>query len=82
MSFNTRNPLPSIAATDLYDNAENLDRAINGGAASWVDRLGTARTSWAGFQSLMSALLSSNQGTFERFIADNGLKTFESWAQM
>jgi len=47
-TFSTRNAVPSSAPKDLYDNAENLDAAINGSAPSWIDRLGQPRVSIAG----------------------------------
>lgn len=42
-TFNTGNPLGSSDPRDLYDNAENLDEAVNSQARQWVDRLGKAR---------------------------------------
>lgn len=47
-TFKTGNPVPSAAAKDLYDNAENLDEAINGSAHTWRDRTGRLRTSITG----------------------------------
>lgn len=47
-TYNTGNPLGSSAAKDLYDNAQNLDDAVNGPENSWIDRLGRARRSMAG----------------------------------
>ncbi len=43
MAYNTGNPIGSADPRDLYDNAENLDEAINGTASTWVDRLGVTR---------------------------------------
>lgn len=48
MAYNTGNALGSTDARDLYDNATNLDNAVNGSAARWTDRLGVSRPSWAG----------------------------------
>lgn len=51
-TYNTGNPVGSAAAKDLYDNAENLDVAINSPSADvWTDRLGQARKTWRGIQS-------------------------------
>ncbi|MCO6442640.1 MAG: right-handed parallel beta-helix repeat-containing protein, partial [Anaerolineae bacterium] len=47
-TYNTGNPIGSTDPRDLYDNAENLDTAMNTPAISWTDRLGNARQSWAG----------------------------------
>lgn len=70
-TFKTGNPVPSAAVKDLYDNAHNLDAGINGAAPTWTDRLGVVRRSWAGVLA-----------EFDQFIADNGLKRYDSWAQL
>lgn len=50
-TYNTGNPIGSVEAKDLYDNAENLDIAINSPSADvWTDRLGQARKTWRGIQ--------------------------------
>lgn len=49
--YRTGNPVGSAAAKDLYDNAENLDVAINSQTArGWTDRLGNARRTWKGIE--------------------------------
>lgn len=48
MTYNTGNPLGSADPRDLYDNAQNLDDAMNGMSPTWVDRFGRSRPSWAG----------------------------------
>ena len=48
MAFDTGSPIGSTDARDLYDNAQNLDYAVNQSAARWTDRLGVSRPSWAG----------------------------------
>lgn len=47
-TYNTRNPLGSSHPKDLYDNAENLDRALNAAGDTWTDRLGVVRPTVAG----------------------------------
>ncbi|KAF0804939.1 hypothetical protein A6D6_02703 [Alcanivorax xiamenensis] len=42
-TYNTGNPLGSPDPRDLYDNAENLDEAVNSDAETWQDRLGVTR---------------------------------------
>lgn len=37
-TYNTGNPLGSTAAKDLFDNAQNLDIAVNSEALTWLDR--------------------------------------------
>jgi len=41
--YNTGNPLGSSDPRDLYDNAENLDAAVNSDGATFTDRLGKSR---------------------------------------
>lgn len=68
-THNTGNPVPSAAVKDLYDNAENLDAAINGTGLNWTDRLGVVRESWAGFKVV-----------FDQFIAAGSTMEFPTWA--
>lgn len=49
-TYNTGNPLGSTAVKDLYDNAENLDVAVNGTQTTWLDRLGRLRKAWQGIE--------------------------------
>ena len=45
MANNTGNPIGSTAAKDLSDNAESLDKILNGEAYEYTDRLGRERKS-------------------------------------
>src|SRR5690625_726534 len=50
-TYNTGNPIGSKDPRDLYDNAENLDEAVNTRSAeSWDDRFGVARKTWWGME--------------------------------
>lgn len=60
MSYNTGNPVPSKDPRDLVDNAENLDRAVNGDDATWTDRLGRERKSWRGMENDFSDFLANS----------------------
>ena len=53
-TYNTGNPIGSTDPRDLYDNAENFDKAVNDRtAATWTDRLGVARkTVFGAFQDI------------------------------
>src|SRR5690554_2860372 len=42
-TYNTGNPLGSSDPRDLYDNAENLDVAVNSEEPQWLDRFGRPR---------------------------------------
>jgi len=60
MSYNTGNPVPSRDPRDLVDNAEILDRAVNGDETTWTDRLGRERKSWAGMEQDFADFLASS----------------------
>lgn len=47
-TYNTGNPIGSKDPRDLYDNAENLDQAVNTKSKTWRDRFGVLRPSLAG----------------------------------
>lgn len=49
-TYKTGNPLGSVSPKDLFDNSENLDRAVNGAALIWKDRFDRSRLSWAGIE--------------------------------
>lgn len=50
-TYNTGNPLGSAAAKDLYDNAQNLDSAVNDPTKEvWDDRFGKKRKTWLGIE--------------------------------
>lgn len=48
-TYSTGNPLGSSDPRDLYDNAQNLDDAVNSASAEWTDRLGVKRPTLAAF---------------------------------
>jgi hypothetical protein len=53
--YATGNPVGSTNPKDLKDNAQNLDWLILGPAASYPDRLGVNRLSWAGIEAAFAA---------------------------
>src|SRR5690606_22433922 len=65
MSYNTGNPVPSRDPRDLVDNAENLDRAVNGDEPTWTDRLGRERKSWRGMENEFQASQNERESVFE-----------------
>lgn len=72
-TYNTRNPLGSAAVKDLYDNAENLDFAVNDiTKAIWNDRLGRPRKTWYGMEVAFLAQLASQESRFNAFIERSG----------
>ncbi|MDT7485877.1 tail fiber/spike domain-containing protein [Citrobacter koseri] len=50
-TYNTRHPLGSAAAKDLYDNAQNFDHLSNDRVnETWDDRFGIPRLTWHGME--------------------------------
>ncbi|MDX4944006.1 tail fiber/spike domain-containing protein [Providencia manganoxydans] len=50
-TYNTKDPLGSASVKNLYDNSENLDRAVNDRESeTWTDRLDNERISWHGME--------------------------------
>ena len=47
-TYNTGDPIGTVSAYNLYDDAENLDFLLLGPELAYNDRLGVSRTSWAG----------------------------------
>ncbi|WP_058159225.1 hypothetical protein [Pseudomonas aeruginosa] len=57
-TYATGNPLGSKDPRDLYDNAENLDAAMNDRAnAAWSDRFGVSRKNWFGLEQQVNDFL-------------------------
>ncbi|MBK0350826.1 exo-alpha-sialidase [Leclercia adecarboxylata] len=68
--FKTNNPLGSTDPSDLYDNAQNFDTAINSiTTAIWLDRFGGTRQTWFGIEGLARAAIAAfgyiKMGTFQ-----------------
>ncbi len=70
MTFNTGNNVPSTDPRDLYDNAENLDKLVNGADPFYADRLGKLRESWAGMESSFTNAQEGRENTFTLSQAD------------
>ncbi|HIH5533635.1 TPA: hypothetical protein ACYSHH_002885 [Klebsiella oxytoca] len=72
-TYKTGHPLGSAAVKDLFDNAENLDFALNSlTALIWTDRLGKTRRSFFGMESAFVTQLSSQESRFNTFIQSSG----------
>ncbi|EML0459134.1 hypothetical protein R8O77_004225 [Klebsiella michiganensis] len=72
-TYKTGNPLGSAAVKDLFDNAENLDFALNSlTALIWTDRLGKTRRSFFGMESAFVTQLTSQESRFNSFIQSSG----------
>lgn len=80
-TYKTGNPLGSSAAKDLFDNAENLDFAVNSLTQTiWIDRLGKPRKSWFGMESAFLAQLASQEDRFNAFIERSGYQVIGDYA--
>ncbi|HHI2931531.1 TPA: hypothetical protein ACP44H_000029 [Klebsiella variicola] len=72
-TYKTGHPLGSAAVKDLYDNAENMDFALNSlTALIWTDRLGKTRPSFFGMESAFFTQLTSQESRFNTFIQSSG----------
>lgn len=73
--YATNNPLGSMDPKDLFDNAQNLDFALNDiTQAIWKDRFGRSRPTMYGMEQTFSAQLTSQQQRFNTFIQNSGYK--------
>lgn len=64
-TYNTGNPLGSPDPRDLYDNAENLDEAVNSEAETWEDRFGQDRLTWGGMELQFEQAQQDRDQTFQ-----------------
>lgn len=64
MTFNTGHPVPSTDPRNLYDNAENLDKLVNGVEPFVADRLGVLRESWAGMENTFDTSQTGRENAF------------------
>lgn len=64
MTFNTGNNVPSTDPRDLYDNAENLDKLVNGADPFYADRKGVLRESWAGMENTFDTSQTGRENAF------------------
>ena len=72
-TYKTGNPLGSAAVKDLFDNAENLDFALNSlTALIWIDRLGKTRPSFFGMESAFVTQINSQQSQFVAMLESQG----------
>ena len=79
-TYKTGNPLGSAAVKDLFDNAENLDFALNSlTALMWTDRLGKTRRSFFGMETAHDRQMQSQENRFDTFIASSGKKGRRKW---
>ncbi|ANY87644.1 hypothetical protein [Pseudomonas putida] len=68
MAYNTGNPVGSTDPRDLYDNAGNLDKYVNGESPFYPDRLGKQRISWSGMEQDFQNSQDGRQAAFDQFL--------------
>ncbi|MEZ0197416.1 hypothetical protein AB9U01_25515 [Pseudomonas qingdaonensis] len=68
MAYDTNNPVGSTDPRDLYDNAGNLDKFVNGDAPFYPDRLGKQRISWSGMEADFSNAQEGREAAFDQFL--------------
>lgn len=79
-THNTGNPLGSAAAKDLFDNAQNMDFALNDiTQAIWTDRRGKKRKTWYAFELESTVAISQFKSDAHDAIVSFGLITLKSF---
>lgn len=70
----SKEPLGSTAVKVLYNNASNLDDAVNSDAETWVDRppFGRERLTWRGMENIFSASQQDKEDRFQAFLLSSG----------
>src|SRR5699024_10264002 len=91
-TYNTGNPIGSKDPRDLYDNAENLDTAVNDVENdTWKDRFGRSRKTMSGMERQFDAAedyreatfvltQADKQSRFDNFIASSGYQFLGDYA--
>ncbi|MCG8709278.1 hypothetical protein JHU04_002519 [Brenneria sp. 4F2] len=79
-TYKTGNPIGSAAAKDLFDNAQNFDKAVNELVTHWIDRLGVQRLTEYGRQQLFDQLIESIKEEGEDAISSVGWQEAGDWA--
>ncbi|WMB09601.1 tail fiber domain-containing protein [Enterobacter hormaechei] len=74
-TYFTKEPLGSTSPYVLFDNAQNLDFAVNDiTQLIWLDRFGKSRKTFWGMEQEFSAQLLNQQQRFNNFIQSSGYK--------
>lgn len=81
-TYNTGNALGSPAVKDLFDNAENLDTAVNDvSTENWADRLGKVRKTYHGMEMIFGRFLDSSNTLFQGFM-ESSADEFSGFMEM
>ncbi|TCP78313.1 endosialidase-like protein [Pseudomonas putida] len=79
-TYATGNPLGSMSAKDLLDNAENLDFFLNGKAQGYPDRFFEYRISYFGMEVAFREAQSYRDEAFKYAIRNSGFKLLGEYA--
>lgn len=79
-TYLTGNPVPSVDVRDLYDNAQNMDTALNSTASTWADRLGASRLTYAGMEQSFQAAQTAREDAFQDFLSNAGWEILGPYA--
>lgn len=78
--YNTGNKIGSTDPRDLYDNAQNLDNAVNDQTKeTWIDRLKKTRKSWYGMERDFSRLIVELNEEMDQAIINAGYQLIDSF---
>ncbi|EML0361667.1 hypothetical protein RI835_000998 [Providencia rettgeri] len=85
-TYNTKDPLGSASVKNLYDNSENLDKAVNDRKSEfWSDRFGNERISWHGMEMQNARLIEKLNNDMQKAILAAGyapIGTFQGGAEV
>lgn len=80
-TYNTGNPIGSKDPRDLYDNAENLDTAVNDiNSDTWTDRLGRSRKTMSGMEREFDVGQALREHRFNTFLESSGYRFLGDYA--
>ncbi|WP_313328339.1 hypothetical protein [Pseudomonas qingdaonensis] len=80
MAYDTNNPVGSTDPRDLYDNAGNLDKFVNGEQPFYPDRLGKQRISWSGIEADVESAFDGWEAQFQAFLQASSYEPPVSYA--
>lgn len=80
MAYDTNNPVGSTDPRDLYDNAGNLDKFVNGEQPFYPDRLGKQRISWSGIEADVESAFEGWEAQFQAFLQASAYEPPVSYA--
>ncbi|SFY16017.1 hypothetical protein SAMN04244547_04237, partial [Azotobacter vinelandii] len=80
MAYTTGNAIGSTDPRDLYDNAGNLDKLLNGPNPFYPDRLNQQRISWSGMEADFEAAQDGRTAEFQQFLINSAYVSLGNYA--